>query len=208
MPGNSDTACGLTGLCAVCNLDAGEHCVDGGCIACSTSWCVGCCDPAGYCQPGTSALACGFGISCVTCQTGYFCDSTRTCSPSTCGLCAGCCDAEPACLSPNDSACGSNGSLCTPCPTGFACALAPGGFACQLVPDGGLDAGPPDAGSLDGGALLDGGSPDGGAGAADGGGELPIAYLGCRCSSNGAAVIVWLACLAAALRRRKTRRET
>jgi hypothetical protein len=76
------------------------------------------------------------------------------------------------------------------------------------VPDAGPDAGPPDAGSPDGGALFDGGSPDGGAGPADGGGELPIAYLGCRCSSSGAAVIVWLACLAAVLRRRKTRRET
>jgi len=41
-------------------------------VPCGPSSCAGCCDPAGRCQPGTAATACGSaGLACMDCLPAY-----------------------------------------------------------------------------------------------------------------------------------------
>ena len=84
-PGDSVTACGLTGdACSVCA--EGEECISGTCVdpdICGPLTCPnGCCE-GNSCQDGDSVFNCGTGgVTCETCDDGQNCESGVCCLPS------------------------------------------------------------------------------------------------------------------------------
>jgi hypothetical protein len=97
---------------------------------CGSSNCNGCCDAAGYCQPGDQNEVCGSeGGACQACASPSPVCNEGVCSQPAwppCGLntCLGCCDVNDDCVtSESSSACGSGGGACQDCAnTNLMCA--------------------------------------------------------------------------------------
>ncbi|HCF58915.1 MAG TPA: hypothetical protein DFS52_13100, partial [Myxococcales bacterium] len=120
-PGDTAAACGAAGAaCASCEGD--DVCTEGACqpSPCDATTCPeGCCDSAGACQPGNTAVACGAaGAACASCEGEDVCTEgacvAPPCDATTCP--EGCCDTSGVCQPGNSAAaCGAAGLACVGC---------------------------------------------------------------------------------------------
>ncbi|MDP9034929.1 MAG: hypothetical protein M3O50_08980 [Myxococcota bacterium] len=152
-PGASSAQCGTSGnSCQRCvdfgAVCSGQQCGGPDAGTCNAESCpTGCCDAAGQCQQGLTALECGtFGTNCQSCiQNGEQCsvsqqcvlpaDGGRACNAQTCPN--GCCDAAGNCQAgSNLTECGSFGGRCVDCSllgaqcSGNACVGSDAGTPC------------------------------------------------------------------------------